>query len=165
MTHLYFSWHILAAFICFLVIVVVMKISSEAHLDKHKTGKHERITDSVDKISDIYSETNTGLTLVVHDDDDSDDSCKEVKYTKHDSLHKFKKQIKEQQEIKNVLQTIDRMVNEAANNEIKDKTKSEWGENDNGVNERFSPLEEFNTLHKHVQGVRASIKLKESNIV
>ena len=31
--------------------------------------------------------------------------------------------------------------------------------------ERVSPLEEFNTLHRHTEGVRKSIKLKESSIV
>ena len=31
--------------------------------------------------------------------------------------------------------------------------------------ERVSPLEEFNTLHRHCEGVRKSIKLKESSIV
>ena len=30
---------------------------------------------------------------------------------------------------------------------------------------RVSPLEEFNTLHRHTEGVRRSIKLKESSIV
>ena len=30
---------------------------------------------------------------------------------------------------------------------------------------RVSPLEEFNTLHRHREGVRQSIKLKESSIV
>ena len=31
--------------------------------------------------------------------------------------------------------------------------------------ERMSPLEEFNTLYRHSQSVRKSIKLKESSIV
>ena len=33
------------------------------------------------------------------------------------------------------------------------------------VVDRVSPLEEFNTLHRHHPGVRASIKLKESDLV
>jgi len=33
------------------------------------------------------------------------------------------------------------------------------------LSERVSPLEEFNTLHRHHPGVRASIKLKESGLV
>lgn len=40
---------------------------------------------------------------------------------------------------------------------------SEEGQED-GVT-RVSPLEEFNTLHRHREGVRKSIKLKESSIV
>ena len=63
------------------------------------------------------------------------------------------------------MQTIDKMVKEAANNEIKDKTKFACEKNNRTVNERLSPLEEFNNLHKHVNGVRASIKLKDSNII
>ena len=31
--------------------------------------------------------------------------------------------------------------------------------------ERISPLDEFNTLHRHSEGVRRSIKVKESSIV
>ena len=31
--------------------------------------------------------------------------------------------------------------------------------------QEVSPLEEFNTLHRNVDGVRASIKLKESDVV
>ena len=31
--------------------------------------------------------------------------------------------------------------------------------------ERMSPLEEFNSLHNHSEGMRRSIKVKESNIV
>ena len=31
--------------------------------------------------------------------------------------------------------------------------------------ERMSPLEEFNTLHRNTEGVRKSIKMKESSIV
>ena len=31
--------------------------------------------------------------------------------------------------------------------------------------ERMSPLEEFNTLHRNTEGVRRSIKVKESSIV
>ena len=31
--------------------------------------------------------------------------------------------------------------------------------------ERMSPLEEFNTLHRHCAGVRRSIKVNESSIV
>ena len=163
MIYLYLSWHILAVFISILVIVVVMNMCCKTHLDKHKTREHESITASVEKMSDVYSETNTGLTLIAHDVDDNDDCCKEIVYTKNASLHELENQIKEEQAIKNVLQTIDLMVNEAANNVIKENTESDFEKNT--VNERLSPLEEFNTLHKHISGVRASIKLKESNIV
>ena len=64
---------------------------------------------------------------------------------------------KEDLEIMKVLNSIDRMVtDQALNNE---------GATDNKVKERISPLEEFNALFRNVDGVRKSIKLKESGIV
>ena len=33
------------------------------------------------------------------------------------------------------------------------------------VSERVSPLEEFNTLHRNVDNIRASIKVRESKVV
>ena len=64
---------------------------------------------------------------------------------------------KEDLEIMKVMNSIDRMVtNQALNYE---------GTTDNKVKERISPLEEFNALFRNVDGVRKSIKLKESGIV
>ena len=42
---------------------------------------------------------------------------------------------------------------------------SDEGQEEGDAVTRVSPLEEFNTLHRHREGVRKSIKLKESSIV
>ena len=64
---------------------------------------------------------------------------------------------KEDLEIMKVLNSIDRMVTDQAQNYE--------GSPDTNVKERISPLEEFNALFRNVDGVRKSIKLKESGIV
>ena len=64
---------------------------------------------------------------------------------------------KEDLEIMKVLNSIDRMVTDQAQNYE--------GSADTKVKERISPLEEFNALFRNVDGVRKSIKLKESGIV
>ena len=46
-----------------------------------------------------------------------------------------------------------------------DSTATDQGETSDEGESRVSPLEEFNTLHRHTEGVRKSIKLKESSIV
>jgi len=129
--------------------------------------EHGMITASVDRISEAYSDTNTGQTVITHDIEGADECREDILEIKSEQRDVVEKQVKEEQEIKNVLRTIDKMVYEAANNESSKKksTNSDIESIGNSINERLSPLEEFNTLHKHVDGVRASIKLKESHIV
>ena len=67
---------------------------------------------------------------------------------------------REDLEIMNVLNSIDRMVSDQGNREENDK-----GNKEPTLNERISPLEEFNALFRNVDGVRKSIKLKDSGIV
>ena len=70
---------------------------------------------------------------------------------------------KEDIEIMNVLNSIDKMVNQPS---VSEKEESEVTESDQSSHkERISPLEEFNTLFRHADCVRKSIKLKESHIV
>ena len=68
---------------------------------------------------------------------------------------------REDLEIMNVLNSIDRMVSDQGNREENtSKSKKEPT-----LNERISPLEEFNALFRNVDGVRKSLKLKDSGIV
>ena len=168
MIYLYFCWHILAVFSCILVITVIMQLHGDRQVKKHKAAKHTNLATSVDKIYEVYSETGTGITVVDHDAD-SDDGHKEVIYKKSDHFNVYEnyeveKQLKEEQEINNVLETIDLMVKEQATKE-NNITDSDTIFNVHTISERLSPLEEFNNLHRHVDGVRASIKLHQSDIV
>ena len=173
-SYLYFSWHILAVFICTLVITVVINMCLENNLTNHMTTKHAEFATSVDKISDVYSETNTGLTVVSQEDIvNKDDYHKDTKQ-ESEPAHVYEnyevgKQDKEIDEINNVLTSIDRLVNDGMNhinNNSSDKrpgfveSKDEIRIKKTKTSERLSPLEQFNTLHRHVNGARASIKLK-----
>ena len=72
-------------------------------------------------------------------------------------------------EIINVLNSIDKMVNQPSASVSSEKAESEaTTESDitqSSHKERISPLEEFNTLFRNADCVRKSIKLKESHIV
>ena len=143
------------------------------------TTKHADFVTSVDKMSEVYSETNTGLTVVSQEDIEDKDNC--YKDTKQESepSHVYENyevgnKEKETDEINNVLTSIDRLVNDGVNNtnnNSSDKrlgfveTKEETRIKNQTTSERLSPLEQFNTLHRHVTGARADIKLKESHIV
>ena len=66
---------------------------------------------------------------------------------------------REDLEIMNVLNSIDKMVsNQGRAENCKDNEEKP-------LKERISPLEEFNALFRNVEGVRKSIKLKDSGIV
>ena len=61
-------------------------------------------------------------------------------------------------DIKSVMRNIDDMLKEASkpvNSHASDTSEKVTA----------SPLEQFNTLHRNVEGVRASIRLKESHLV
>ena len=138
------------------------------------TTKHADFVTSVDKMSEVYSETNTGLTVVSQEDIEDKDNC--YKDTKQESepSHVYENyevgnKDKETDEINNVLTSIDRLVNDGVNNtnnNSSDKrlgfveTKEETRIKNQTTSERLSPLEQFNTLHRHVTGARADIKLK-----
>ena len=78
MSYLYFSWHVLAVASITLVINVIMQLQAGTQVKKHIAAKHTNLTTTVDKISDVYSETNTGLTVVTNSEADSDEDYKEV---------------------------------------------------------------------------------------
>ena len=158
-----------------------MQLQAGTLVKKHMVAKHTNLATTVDKISDVYSETNTGLTVVTNSEADSEEDYKEVTEKKIKTWnvyenYKLEQKIRKEQEINNVLYTIDKMVKEHADKETdntscniidlsKQYDKSESTNNNNNTCERLSPLEEFNTLHRHVSWVRASIKLKQSDIV
>merc|ERR1712129_614972 len=113
MIYLYFSWHMLAIFILNLVINVITQLCVKTQVKKHKVAKHKKLATSVDRISEVHSDTGTGLTVVPQDDADSDDNYKEIIITKKESCD-YEKQLNKEQEIFNVLEMIDIMVREQA---------------------------------------------------
>jgi hypothetical protein len=176
MSYIYFSWHVLAVFIITLVINVIMQLQAGTQVKKHMVAKHTSLSTTVDRISDVYSETNTGLTVVTNSEAGSEEEYKEVIQTENKTCNVYKnykvdRKLKEELEIDNVLETIDKMVKDQASKETENTNYNiiDLREQNDKINnnncERLSPLEEFNTLHRHVSGVRASIKLKESDIV
>ena len=151
----------------------------ENNVTNHMATKHAEFATSVDKISEVYSDTNTGLTVVSQEGIvDKDDYHKDTRQ-QSEPAHVYEnyevgKQDKEINEINNVLTSIDRLVHDGLNNinnNSSDKipsfveAKDEIRIKKTKTIERLSPLEQFNTLHRHVNGARASIKLKESDIV
>ena len=142
MTNLYFSWHILAVFIITTALNIISNIIANKFFSYKKEVSEEyhqkpNLTETVKKTIKTFDELNV------------------------DILHNEKilvepSNCKEDLEIMKVLNSIDRMVTDQAQNYE--------GGADN-TKERISPLEEFNALFRNVDGVRKSIKLKESGIV
>jgi len=118
-----------------------------------------------DSISDTHSDTHTSDTLVSISDTESDKDDKKL----YQNVE-IRNQSKEETEISKVLKSIDVLVHDhkGALGENRDKNreneKSKELKKDVMI-ERLSPLEEFNTLHNHVKEIRASIRLRESNVV
>ena len=59
-----------------------MQLHAGTQVKKHMVAKHTNLTTTVDKISDVYSEANTGLTVVTNSEADSEEDYKEVNETK-----------------------------------------------------------------------------------
>ena len=143
MTNLYFSWHILAVFIITASLniisnIIVNKCREKNEMLEETEKKKPNLTETVKKTIKTFDELNV------------------------DILQREKSLVeplncKEDLEIMKVLNSIDRMVTDQAQNYE--------GSADTKVKERISPLEEFNALFRNVDGVRKSIKLKESGIV
>ena len=55
-----------------------MQLQAGTQVKKHMTAKHSNLETTVDKISDVYSETNTGLTVVTNSEADSDEDYKDL---------------------------------------------------------------------------------------
>ena len=168
---LLFSWHLLASFIlCTSLSAGIRSLQQrQRRLEKEANIKETNLTKTVQKTLDTFSELKVDIL-----------SSEKIK-----ADHKSKEDI----EIINVLNSIDKMVNQPAasvreTEPIRDRfsghvisidqseasereTESEaTNESDkSSYKERISPLEEFNTLFRNADCVRKSIKLKESHIV
>ena len=168
---LLFSWHLLASFIlCTCLSAGIRSLQQrQRRQEKEAHTKDTNLTKTVQKTLDTFSELKVDIL-----------SSEKIK-----ADHKSKEDI----EIINVLNSIDKMVNQPAasvretepirgrcsghvisidQSEASEReTESEaTNESDkSSYKERISPLEEFNTLFRNADCVRKSIKLKESHIV
>ena len=150
---LHYSWHLTGVFIANITITAAIRFvmirvrptgSNSSAGEQNMKQKHTNLTKTVGKTIDTLGEVKLDIISV----------------DKVPVNHKSREDI----EIMNVLHSIDKMVNEPQKcvekeeETITDSEKSSF-------KERISPLEEFNTLFKHADCVRKSIKLKESHIV
>ena len=147
MTNIYFSWHLLAVFIITTTLNIISNISVKRNSQKRKLSeeaqqKTSNLTDTVKKTILTFDELNVDIL-------------------QKEKLNLVTEQPKSREdlEIMNVLNSIDKMVsNQGRAENCKDNEEKP-------LKERISPLEEFNALFRNVEGVRKSIKLKDSGIV
>ena len=156
MTNIYFSWHLLAVFIITTTLNIIFHLLSRRdRTTRTPASTSTRLTtaSSLDMStpSPVTIDNPTGLTVKIN----------------HDAL------------ARNKLNKSDDNLSKDSGSKVAVSTNSDSEDNtsfasvptqlvsvvDSDHCERVSPLEEFNTLHRHCEGVRKSIKLKESSIV
>ena len=149
---LFFSWHLLASFtLCTGLSVAIRSLQHKQRRDRREKEaqiQDTNLTKTVQKTLDTFSELKVDIL----------------------SSEKIKADQKSREDIEiiNVLNSIDKMVNQPSASvsekaESEATTESELTQSSH--KERISPLEEFNTLFRNADCVRKSIKLKESHIV
>ena len=156
MTNIYFSWHLLAVFIITTTLNIIFHLLSRRdRTTRTPASTSTRLTtaSSLDMStpSPVTIDNPTGLTVKIN----------------HEAL------------ARNKLNKSDDNLSKDSGSKVAVSTNSDSEDNtsfasvptqlvsvvDSDHCERVSPLEEFNTLHRHCEGVRKSIKLKESSIV
>ena len=150
---LFFSWHLLASFIlCTGLSVAIRSLQQKQRRDRREKEaqmQDTNLTKTVQKTLDTFSELKVDIL----------------------SSEKIKADQKSREDIEiiNVLNSIDKMVNQPCQAAVSEKAESEATTESeltqSSHKERISPLEEFNTLFRNADCVRKSIKLKESHIV
>ena len=155
MSYLYFSWHVLAVFVITLVTNVIIHLHASIPLTLHMTTNHPTLTTTVANISAGYGQVNTGLTVLTQKAG-GDASNKQDK--------DLAKSVENLSDVK-IIETKTSVSDSEHNSSFESVPTQLFSVIDSDHCERMSPLEEFNTLHRHCEGVRKSIKLKESSIV
>ena len=149
---LLFSWHLLASFmLCTGLSVAIRSLQQKQRRQRREKEAHTQdtnLTKTVQKTLDTFSELKVDIL----------------------SSEKIKADQKSREDIEiiNVLNSIDKMVHQPSAS-VSEKAESEATTESeitqSSHKERVSPLEEFNTLFRNADCVRKSIKLKESHIV
>ena len=150
MTYLYFSWHVLAVASISIAVFVIMQTKAGTQVKKHVVAKHSSVTTTVDTVSCSHNPVDSSLRIPEQ----------KSNYAKDKVLGKS---------IENL--TIDKIVDTkaaASDSELNisfESVPTQVLSMHSDKVERMSPLEEFNTLHRHCEGIRRDIKVQDSSIV
>ena len=146
MSYLYFSWHVLAVASIIIGVNVIIQLQAGTQVKKHMVAKHT----PVDEVPYTHNDVHSCLTVLEQ----------KTTYLQDKFLGKG---------IDNL--TIDKIVETkaaASDSELNSSFESlptQVLSINSDICEIMSPLEEFNTLHRHCEGGRRDIKVKESSIV
>ena len=155
MTNLYFSWHILAVFVLTTALNIMFHLLSRQEKKSQTPSTSSRVTTAsslnISTPSPVTINNPTGLTVKINHD--------ALARTK---LNKSEDNLSKESASKVAASTISDSEDNTSFASVPTQLVSVV---DSEHCERVSPLEEFNTLHRHCEGVRKSIKLKESSIV
>ena len=149
MVYLYYSWHILALFVFNLALNVILNYCYKSQAQaapQDQENSNKNLTNTVKKTINTFGELNMDIIA-------NEKTLVEQSKSREDL------------EIINVLNSIDKMVNEPQTSSSSVSTEELTDSEKSSFKERISPLEEFNTLFRNADCVRKSIKLKESDIV
>ena len=140
-SYLYFSWHVLAVASISIAVFVIMQTKARTQVKKHVAAKHSNLTTTVDTVSCSHNAVDSSLIIPK-------------------VLGKS---------IENL--TIDKIVDHKAAGSDRELNSSFESIPTQALSmhsdkcERMSPLEEFNTLRRNFEGVKRSIKVRESSVV
>ena len=144
-SNLHLCWHLLASLTLLLMILVIKQFVRRLPLESKKKYTQENITTIIKALPESYIEQETGLTVITNEK-----ICKvfdeDLKKSKYSTGKHFEGAVKDE-------------TSKDIFTEVKDSKEVSIH------HQVVSPLEEFNMLHRNVEGVRASIKLKESDVI
>ena len=171
MMYVYFSWHVIAVFIIniiFNIIIHYITVSETSKISKDPSGLQSKSSSISPRVNAATPSNPTGLTVTIKQESKLNKSMDNL------SSEAFENPSDDNTSLASVPTQLMSMVDSDLQTERLSSLSpssplspvSISSPSSGGV-ERVSPLEEFNTLHRHCQseGVRRSIKLKESSIV
>jgi hypothetical protein len=150
MSYLYFSWHVLAVASISIAVNVIMQLQAGTQVKKHMAAKHTRLTTTVDTDSYRLGDVHTAIPILEQKKKEKEDKalCKSAEHLCDDKVVD-KKAAASDSELNSSFESIPTEVLYMHSDKC----------------ERISPLQEFNNLHNHSEGVRRDIKVKDSSIV
>ena len=146
MSYLYFSWHVLAVASIIIGVNVIMQLQAGTQVKKHMVARHT----PVDIVTYRHNALDSSLTI--------------PKQKKNYAQDKVLGNSIENLNIDKIVDTKAAASDSELNSSFESVPTQVLSMNSDRC-ERMSPLEEFNTLHRHTEGVRRSIKVKDSSIV